>query len=141
LNNFFNDLQKFKDKYLEKISKLEKEHNLAIQYNNNICNTEIGSLKEGYSNLRKSLENSKEKELRKSIESQRTFIFDKNSEIGKLASLFFTCYDFNKTNYYMAKNIYNLISIFYRNKAIYKNVIEKKINEFEKKRMSYYLLL
>ena len=133
LNNFFNNLEKFKNEYLKKISKIEKDYNSAIQYNSNICNTEIGCLKEGYANMRKSLKDSMDKELRRSIESKKTLIFDKNSEIGKMATLFLTCYNFNKTNYYMAKNLYNLISIFYRNKGIYNNVIEKKINEFENK--------
>ena len=133
LNNFLNNLQKFKNEYLKKISKIEKEYNASIQYNNNICNTEIGYLKEGYANMRKSLEDLVDKELKRSIDSKTTLIFDKNSRIGEMASLFLTCYNFNKTNYYMAKNLYNLISIFYRNKGIYNNVIEAKINEFENK--------
>ena len=133
MNIFFNNLQKIQNDYLEKISKIEKEHNAEIQYNNKICNTEIGALKEGYANMRKSLEDSMDKDLRRSIDSKKTLIFDKNNRLGEMATLFLTCYNFNKTNYYMAKNLYNLISIFYQKKGIYNNVIKNKINEFENK--------
>jgi hypothetical protein len=99
LNIFFNNLQKIQNDYLEKISKIEKEHNAEIQYNNKICNTEIGALKEGYANMRKSLEDSMDKDLIRSIDSKKTLIFDKNNRLGEMATLFLTCYNFNKTRF------------------------------------------
>ena len=64
--------------------------------------------------MRKSLEDSMDKDLIRSIDSKKTLIFDKNNRLGEMATLFLTCYNFNKTNYYMAKNLYNLISTFYQ---------------------------
>ena len=127
LTNFFNNLQKIKNDYYEKMTIIEKEHNSEIRNNENICKSEIDSLKASYDEMRKKLKDSVDNENKNSL------IFGNNSEIGKLATLFLTSYNFNKPNYYFAKNIYNLVSILYRNRGIYNNAIKKNINESKNK--------
>lgn len=134
LNNFFNNLQKMKNEYLEKITTIQKNYKEEIQHNDNLSNAEIEALKTGYDKMRKKLKDTMVQEHNGRNENKGSLIFGENNGIRDMASLFLTCYNFNKTNYYMAKNFYNLISFFYRNKGIYENVIKKKINEFENKK-------
>ena len=134
LTNFFINLQKIKNEYLDKMTTIENKHNEEITYNENICNNEIDSLKQTYDNMRKQLKDEMDKELNKRNENKKSLIFGKNSCIGNMAHHFLNCYKYNKTNYYIAKNLYFLISKFYRNKGIYNNVIKTKINEFENKK-------
>ena len=137
LNNFFIFLDKMKQKYLEIIKSYNELYNKYAKDNKDSIDKEKDSIESIYKNIRIKIKNDADEQLRKlkeSYEIEKSKIKESDIELERLNELILYSYNSNEFNYYFAKNMYNLLSIYYNNKGIYLNVIQKKINEFENKK-------
>ena len=143
LNNFFIFLDKMKQKYLEIIKNYNELYIKYVKDNKDLIDKEKNSIESLYKNIRIKIKNDTDDQLQKlkeSYENEKSKIKETDIELERLNELILYSYKSNESNYYMAKNMYNLMSIYYNNKGIYLNVIQKKINDFENKKDLLFLI-
>ena len=129
-DNFFNEIDNIKEKYKNELKKIKQNYKTTEEL--------INQVKEKYEKIKCDSKQKYDTDLNEIIEEFKNKIENYKKEIQKIKNnyqnqikfgeIIFNAYSQCKFNYFNAKNIYNLMTNYYRNENIYKNIILKYLN-------------
>ena len=128
-DNFFNELDYIKNKYKNNLEQIKNKYKESEEL--------INQVKEKYKKIKDDCKKQYDSDLNEINIEYKNEIEKRQKEIEKikdnyenqikLGEIIFNTYKECKFNYFNAKNIYNLMTSYYKNKKIYENIIIKYI--------------